>query len=40
MNQQQKNKDRIDTNPDAYFLAGILFEKLTLPLTSIGFYEK
>ena len=32
--------DRIDSNPDAYLLAGILFEKLTLPLTSIGFYEK
>jgi superkiller protein 3 len=35
-----KYTDRIDSNQDAYFLAGVLFEKLALPLTSIGFYEK
>ena len=32
--------DRIIDNPDAYFLAGVIFEKLTLPLTSIDYYKK
>lgn len=32
--------ERIDTNAEAYFLSGVLFEKLKLPLNSMEYYEK
>jgi hypothetical protein len=32
-------KERIDTNGNAYFLAGVILEKLSLPLTAINYYQ-
>ncbi len=40
MNKFLISKERIDTNPDAYFLAGVLFQKLSLPITAGQFYQK